>query len=294
MLMHAIDRVFRPNDMVDNDARKDPISTSKLGKQDAAWQDTKRALGWDYAVRSKNLLVAPHRKAKVTNSLKETLSQRRLGLTKWQSLLGQLRSLVPGMPGGEGQFSILQAALCNEHKGRVRISSTVRSQLLTFRDILEDDERVTHLEELTPGDPIHIGACDAAKAGMGGVWFPDEGAPLLWRHPFPLAVREQIVSYDNPTGRLTNSDLELAGTVVHQAILGNHAKVAGETAHAPFVITRHRWRGATRDLPQPPSLRPICFAWLLSSDKNSGATSASAISRERTTVWGTMLAVSGT
>jgi hypothetical protein len=96
---------------------------------------------------------------------------------------------------------------------------------------LEDDQRVTQLEELVAGDPIHIGACDAAKEGMGGVWFPDEGPPLLWRYPFPPLVQDQIVSYDNPTGRLTNSDLELAGTVMHQAILGSHAQVDGETAH---------------------------------------------------------------
>jgi hypothetical protein len=44
-----------------------------------------------------------------------------------------------------------------------------------------------------------------------------------------LPVQEQIVSYDNPLGKLTNSDLELTGIVMHQAILGM-AKVDGETA----------------------------------------------------------------
>jgi hypothetical protein len=204
-LMHTIDRVFRRTGQADNSARKEPISTSKLDKKDAAWQDTKRALGWDYAVRSKSLLVAPHRKEKVLDALQDTLSQRRLGLTKWQSLLGQLRSLVPGMPGGEGQFSILQAALCNEHHGRVKISPTIPSQLLTFQDILEDGDRATQLEELAPGDPIHLGTCGAAKAGMEE-GFPDKGPPLLWRYPFPRPVRDQLVSYDNPTGQLTNSD----------------------------------------------------------------------------------------
>jgi hypothetical protein len=230
-LMHTIDKVFRPNDALDVASRKEPISTSKLAKQDGAWQDVKRALGWDYAVRSKHLLVAAHRKDKVSSSIDEALSQRRLGLTKWQSLIGQLRSLVPGMPGGEGQFSLLQAALCAEHQGRVKIAPSLRSQLQTFRDILGDTERVTQLDELIPGDPIHIGACDAAKAGMGGVWFPHAGPPLLWRQPFPKPVRDQIVSFSNPHGKLTNSDLELAGTVVHQAILGDCVPVCGETAH---------------------------------------------------------------
>jgi hypothetical protein len=66
---------------------------------------------------------------------------------------------------------------------------------------------------------------------MDGMWFPDEGSPLPWCYPFPLPVHEQIVIYDNPTGKLTNLDLELVETVMHQAILGEHAKVDGETAH---------------------------------------------------------------
>jgi hypothetical protein len=78
----------------------------------------------------------------------------------------------------------------------------------------------TELKELTLGKLIHIGACVAAKYGMGGVWFPDKGPTLLWRFPLPLPVQEKIVSYDNLTGQLTNYNLELAGTVVHQAILG--------------------------------------------------------------------------
>jgi hypothetical protein len=56
---------------------------------------------------------ATHCKDKVENSLNGTFSQRHLGLTKCQSLLGQLCSLVHG----KGQLSILQAALYNKHQG---------------------------------------------------------------------------------------------------------------------------------------------------------------------------------
>ena len=64
---------------------------------------------------------------------------------------------------------------------RVNLTPMIQSQLLlTFQDILDDDKRVTQLEELTPGEPIHIGSCDAAKDNMGSVWFPKEGHLLLW------------------------------------------------------------------------------------------------------------------
>ncbi len=230
--LHNIDRVFRPSDALDSPVRKEPISTSKLKKGDAAYQSIKRILGWDEALTSRNVLLAPHRREKVVADITEVLSHRRCGLQKWQSLLGQLRSLVPGLPGSEGQFSVMQAA---QHAGRVTISPKVHSQLNTFLDLLDPTQRPTHIEELVPGDPVFEGSVDAAKAGMGGVWFTDndddDDPPLVWRAPFPEEIQNQLSSFKNPTGAVTNSDLELAGTIVHQAVLGQEHNVAGETSH---------------------------------------------------------------
>jgi hypothetical protein len=183
--------------------RKEPISQSKLQKQDAAWQDVKQCLGWDYAGASKHLLVAEHRRSKTQASLAEALSQNRVGLKKWQSLLGQLRSLVLGMPSLEGQFSLLQAGLTHQKEGRVRITAAVKEQLSTFQDLLHPSSRPVRVKEIVPGRPAHIGACNAAKPGMGGVWFTQEGRALLWREPFPQVIQDQIVSFNNPTGKLT-------------------------------------------------------------------------------------------
>jgi hypothetical protein len=231
VLMHKIDKVFRPTDDRDKDSRKEPISESKLDKQDAAWQDMKRCLGWDYGAKSKSLVVASHRREKAQATLEEALSQNRVSLTKWQSLIGQLRSLTDGLPGSEGQFSLLQHALTKQAQGRVRIDDPVRQQLHTFQDLLNEENRPTQLEELVAGDPVHIGACDAAKSGMGGVWFPASGPPLLWREPFDGNIQDRVVSQVNRRGDITNSDLELAGTIGHHAVLADNAAVAGETTH---------------------------------------------------------------
>jgi hypothetical protein len=94
-----------------------------------------------------------------------------------------------------------------------------------------DKDRPAHIEELIPGDPIHLGACDAAKTGMGGVWFTGDNRALLWQQPFSKEIQKRLVSFKNPLGDLTNSDLELAGTIMHQHVLGQHAVAAGETAH---------------------------------------------------------------
>ena len=111
--MRAVDQVFRPSDDEDHEQREEPNSVSKLSKGDAAFAEIKRCLGWDYAVKSKTLLVAPHREERVRSSIAAVIDQRRVGRSTWESLVGQLRSLVPGIPGSEGQFSLLQASLAD-------------------------------------------------------------------------------------------------------------------------------------------------------------------------------------
>ena len=58
---------------------------------------------------------------------------------------------------------------------------------------------------------------------MGGVWLPSTQHPLhplyVLRAPFPSYVQQALVSTDNPAGSITNSDLELAGTIAHEATL---------------------------------------------------------------------------
>ena len=51
---------------------------------------------------------------------------------------------------------------------------------------------------------------DACKTGMGGIYFDANGTGHVWQHPFPDDVQADVVSSDNPTGRITNSDLEQA------------------------------------------------------------------------------------
>ena len=58
-----------------------------------------------------------------------------------------------------------------------------------------------------------IGSVDAAKLGIGGVLFAPRKPPAMWWAIFPEDIQCHIVSTDNATGNLTNSDLEQAGVV---------------------------------------------------------------------------------
>ena len=124
------------------------------------------------------------------------------------------------MSGSEGHFSLLQDALVRQVDCRVRLTPEVREQLKIFQDFLHGHaKRPTTLEELVPGVDLHVGACDAAKSGRGGVWFTDDGQAIVWREPYSQEVQREVISDSNMNGKLTNSDLELEGTVLHQMLL---------------------------------------------------------------------------
>ncbi len=236
-LFHNLDKVFRKNDADDPSTRKEPNALNKLAKGDAGINTEKRALGWDLDGRLRMLKVPTHRTERALETLKTLANQSRVGRKTWESMLGDLRNLTPGIPGGRGQFSLLQAAL-TEAKDRIRITSAVKAQLEDLHSLVLDlSNRPTHIEELVPEQsPRFVGASDAAKVGMGGVWLPpvDEEnvtTPILWRQPFPEKVQRQVVSFANPKGCVTNSDLELAATIAQQAILAGAHDVDRTTTH---------------------------------------------------------------
>ncbi|MGH7974644.1 MAG: hypothetical protein ACREBR_03895, partial [bacterium] len=52
---------------------------------------------------------------------------------------------------------------------------------------------------------------------------------MLWRARFPPIITSSLVSFERPQGTITNSDLELAGTIAHQDILAHEADVREQT-----------------------------------------------------------------
>jgi hypothetical protein len=64
---------------------------------------------------------------------------------------------------------------------------------------------------------------------MGGVWVPpllpfkslspETTPPTEWRESSPHHIQSCLVSFPNPTGFITNSDLELASVLCHQDVV---------------------------------------------------------------------------
>lgn len=130
----AIDAVFRPLAAGDPPHRKEPASVKKMLNGDAHWSTWKRILGWDINTVSETLHLPPHRLLR----LQEVLSwlsppRKRLPRKQWHQLLGELRSMTPALPGTRGLFSVLQHALSNGDRHRIRLNHHIYDLAADFR-----------------------------------------------------------------------------------------------------------------------------------------------------------------
>jgi hypothetical protein len=218
-LFETVDQVLRPLDLSDQGTqREEPVSVKKLRKGDGAWATRKVILGWLVDTVQLTIELTPRKVSRLTEILSIPTTKKRMSLRRWQQMLGQLRHYTFAIPSGRYLFSVLQEATTKtDTQHKVRLTDAVHDALEDFRWIVTDLSTCpTHLYEWFPDKRYYLGACDASKAGMGGIWFPHGPAttPFVWRAPFPKEVQQQVVSDANPKGTITNSDLELAATIV--------------------------------------------------------------------------------
>jgi hypothetical protein len=240
-LLHTLDEVLLELNILDDEHRQEPASTKKLKQGDACWGTRKLVLGWIINTILLTLELPQHRKDRLQSILDEIpRSQKRISTKKWQQVVGEIRSIAIAIPGSRGLFSLLHEALRHQHAGRIRLSRGVDDTLDDLRWLADAlSNRPTRLHEIVPqADPELLGAQDASDEGMGGIWFPaltellerpatgsaaksstNNGAgPLLWRAKFDADITRDLVSYDNPRGTITNSDLELAAAIVQHDV----------------------------------------------------------------------------
>jgi Reverse transcriptase (RNA-dependent DNA polymerase). len=234
-VLHSIDSVFRPNDERDPKTRSEPVSLKKLDKGDASWNTNHTILGWDIDTTQKTITLPAHRKERLAEVLDSIPPhQKRIGVTKWHKVLGELRSMSLALPGSRGLFSSLQKAL-QLHKGkRVALNKDVHQALRDFRWILNNLTVASDTYCRAGCRCYHpaLGHHDASGTGAGGVWFPAQGihprhhgnvsAPLLWRFQWPQKIARQLITDKNPNGTISISDLELAGGLLHLDVLCQH------------------------------------------------------------------------
>ncbi len=218
-LLHAIDQVLaQPS--VSEAHRNEAVSMKKLLKGDGSWETRKLVLGWIIDTLRQTLELPPHRKLQLASLFSSLAKTKRVTEKVWRSVLGKLRFVSQAIPGSAGLFCALQLALNRSSDGRIRITKSLRHHVNAFASLAASlCHRPTHLAEIVPQEPTLLGATDAAKMGMGGVYFDAEGNSFLWRQPFADEISSRLVSTDNPEGSVTNSDLEQAGLLAQLSLM---------------------------------------------------------------------------
>jgi len=220
-LLHAVDDIL--DKPLSTELRNEAVSVKKkLRNGNGGWATRKLILGWTLDSEQRTIELPPHRSEACALLLRDLASSRRVSTKRWASAMGKLRFISYAVPGSAALFSALQSAMnLGAVSNRIRITKEVRHSLLAFLSLVDDlSNRPTYLAEIIPEDPLFLGATDAAKSGMGGVFF-DRTNSYLWRHSFPLEVQNRLVSTNCPHGSVTNSDLEHAGLLAQLAVMAS-------------------------------------------------------------------------
>ena len=239
VILHSLDQVFRALSPQDLPARQEPASLSKLEKGDGFMCFLKTVLGWLIDTIAMTLRLTARRYARLQEILAELpRSRKRVSVQTWQKVLGELCSMAIAIPGSRGLFSALQFRFAKD-KTRIRLTHAVHDVLDDFRWLTSElHSRPTRIYELFPGFTNVIGATDASGLGMGGVFFvpTPESTPdcpmydsYVWQVPYDDAIRAKLVTYENPQGTISNSDLELMATVAQHDVIAHTAQVAEAT-----------------------------------------------------------------
>lgn len=254
-MLHCIDEIFRPLSPKDPATRTEPISIKKLDKGDACLSTRKIMLGWLLDTEQQTIQLPQHRYDRLLEILAGIPpTQARIAVKKWHQVLGELRSMTLAIPGLKGLFSLLQEAFRHTDKTRIRLSKALHGFLEDIRRLALDlGNRPTRMREIIPTALAIAGTTDACQQGMGGVFFAP--VPLangsfihqafVWRHRFPTDIQQRMVSWENPQGDITNSDLELAGTVAHHDVMAHaldirERTVATASDNTPAVSWQHK------------------------------------------------------
>ena len=127
LLLQSFDEVFRPLED-DEGHRQEPVSVKKLLKGDAAWAVVKILLGWVVDSVRGTIELPPHREERLKELVGTFLGRKRTSVKKWRQLIGELRSMTIALPGSEGLFTNMQAALVKANRSGNRVQITRHEQ----------------------------------------------------------------------------------------------------------------------------------------------------------------------
>jgi hypothetical protein len=221
--LHAIHSIFQALAATGMPDTKDPVSKKNLAKGDARWDMLKEILGYWLDGRDRTVQLPLSRATNLLKKVKRILKKERVPLKHFRSIAGQLQHAAHILPAAKAFFTPINNALGGVpiSVGLGRHGEVCHAPLDMAAVICNLASRPTHVSELVQKELDYIGYCDASTFGAGGVLFGEKQSlrPILWIIQWPADLTNSVLSEANPTGQITNLDLEMAGILLHEAVL---------------------------------------------------------------------------
>jgi hypothetical protein len=218
-VLYGIHDVFPPDDIDEND----PISLRKLKKRDAAWAVVKDILGLTFDGVSKTVWLEEDKRIAILTVLSKWIryAQKRnrgIPFAEFRSVIAKLRHAFITIPAGRGLLSPFNEILRVEtntiyvHKNKALLNALKECKLF----LRESGSTPTKCSALVTAWPDYIGVKDASSHGVGGIIIGENKAapPTVFRLKWPTDITNAVISDTNPTGTITNSDLEMGGLLL--------------------------------------------------------------------------------
>ena len=153
----------------------------------------------------------------------------------------------------------------------LNLKKGIHQALDDFRWLLRDiNSWPTRMAEVVPLNPSAIGYHDASGIDARGVWFEGPALspwhminnkpsinPIVWRCKWPQHIKDALITETNPFGTLTNSDLELAGGLLHLEAIANNFDTRERTILSKMdnLATLYwQWKGSSTTTKAPAHL----------------------------------------
>ena len=232
-VMYGIHDIFPPH----SDETMDPISWHKLVKGDGAWAVEKDILGLTFDGDAKTVWLDNKKRDALLTILTGWIRagrDKRFGIAfnEFQSVIAKIRHAFITIPAGRGLMSPFNKILsAKPNRIFLHNNDDIRTALICCRAFLRESVgNPTKCASLVTAWPDYVGITDASSFGAGGVIIGENKAtPLtVFRVQWPADITAAIITDSNPTGTLTNNDLEMAGLLfLWLAIEGTCADLEG-------------------------------------------------------------------
>ena len=225
-LQHVANAVMKGiHDVFPADAEEenDPISLKKMKQGEGRYSTRKCILGFDFDGEAKTLWLEEEKRALLLTILHGWLRGARrahagIPFKEFESVTAKVRHAFTAIPAGKGLLSPCNGVL----RTRPEVVYLHRNNMLAqaIRDartlLRESTVAPTRCRELVAGWPDFIGVQDASGQGVGGVVFGENRhcPPTVFRYEWPEDIKCNIITRENRSGGITNSDLEMAGLLL--------------------------------------------------------------------------------